>query len=74
MGRMAREMPQVRNNLGVVFGRKPAGRPAPDYTAQAAAGEIVTGNEQAWLDSMIEADGELDPLERQLLERLAQED
>ncbi|GMN12981.1 hypothetical protein [Altererythrobacter sp. MTPC7] len=74
MGRMAREIPQVRNNLGVVFGRKPAGRPTPDYTAQAAAGEIVTDNEQAWLDSMIEADGELDPLERQLLERLARED
>lgn len=74
MGRMAREMPRVRNNLGVVFDRKPAWRPAPDYTAQAAAGEIVTGNEQAWLDSMIDADGELDPLERQLLERLAQED
>ena len=73
MGAMARELPQVHNHFGKVFGKKAAGRPAPDYTAQAAAGDIVTGDEEAWLRSMIDADGELDALERELLDRLKAE-
>ena len=73
MGAMAREVPQVHNHFGRVFGKKAEGRPAPDFTAQAAAGDIVTGDEMAWLNSMIEAEGELDPLERDLLDRIKSE-
>ena len=74
VGAMAREIPQAHNHFGKVFGRKKAGEASPDYTAQAAAGDFVTGDELAWLESMIEADGELDPLERQLLDHIAGKD
>ncbi|WP_379548548.1 hypothetical protein ACFCW2_05105 [Qipengyuania sp. DSG2-2] len=73
MGAMVREMPQAQNHFGKIFGRK-QGSGSPDYTAQAASGELVTGDEKAWLDNMIEADGELDVLERELLDRLKSED
>ncbi len=71
MGRMAREVPQVANHFGKVFGKKkPSG---PDYEALAAAGEAVTDYESKWLDSMIDADGEVDELESRLIARLAAE-
>jgi len=70
MGRVVREVPQVANHLGVVFGRKAEG---PGYAKQAAAGAVVTDNEQAWLNAMIEADGEVDELEQRLIARIAQE-
>lgn len=69
-GRMVKEAPQVANSMGVVFGRKPTG---PDYTALEAEGETVTNAESEWLDTMMEADGEIDDLERRLLARLASE-
>jgi hypothetical protein len=69
-GRMAKEAPQVANSMGVVFGRK---RPsAPDYAALADEGAQVTDAEQEWLDKMIEADGEVDDLERRLIARIAE--
>lgn len=71
MGAMARELPHARNHFGKVFGRKKAEQAGPDYAAQAAAGEMLTCEETEWLDAMIEADGEIDPLERQLLDRIA---
>jgi uncharacterized protein with PIN domain len=71
MGRVAREAPQVMNHFGKVFGKKPAGT---DYAALAAAGEKVTDHESAWLEAMIDADGEVDELESRLIARLAQED
>ena len=70
MGQMAREMPQVHNHFGKVFGKKDA---SPGYTEQAVAGEAVTDHEQEWLDSMIEADGEVDELERRLIARIIDE-
>ena len=70
-GQMAREIPQTANHLGKVFGKKPS---RTDYAAMAAAGEEVTSDEQKWLDAMIEADGEVDALERMLLDRIAAED
>ena len=73
MGAMAREIPQVRNHFGKAFGRKSGSAASPDYTTLAEAGDIVTGDEEAWLDSMIQADGEIDALERQLLDRIAQD-
>ncbi|MGB3711401.1 MAG: hypothetical protein WA985_06905 [Erythrobacter sp.] len=66
-GRMARDVPQVRNHLGKVFGKKTS---APTIAQQAEAGEAVTDREQEWLDRMIDADGEIDDLERRLLARL----
>jgi hypothetical protein len=71
MGRVAREAPQVMNHFGKVFGkRKDAGT---DYAAMAAAGEVVTDYESEWLESMIDADGEVDDLESRLIARLASE-
>lgn len=67
-GRMAKEAPQVANTFGVVFGKK---KPAPDYTALEAQGEVVTDEEQKWLEAMIDADGEVDELESRLIARLA---
>lgn len=69
MGRVVREVPNVANHFGLVFGRKqPAG---PDYTALAAEGEKVTDFESEWLEGMIDADGEVDELESRLIARLA---
>ena len=70
MGKMAREMPQVHNHFGKVFGKKQSG---PDYAEHAAAGEQVTDHEQEWLDAMIESDGEIDELERRLIARIIEE-
>lgn len=70
MGAMVREMPQVRNHFGKVFGQKSSG---PDYTALEAAGAEVTDYEANWLEEMINADGEVDDLERALLARITEE-
>lgn len=68
-GAMAREVPQARNHFGKVFGRKPdAGR----FAALEAEGAVVTEDEKHWLDTMIAADGQIDPHERALLDRVAQ--
>ncbi len=72
MGRMAKESPQVANHFGKVFGKKRD--TGPDYTAIAAAGELITDYENAWLEKMIDADGEVDELESRLIARLAAED
>ncbi|MCX9147550.1 hypothetical protein [Erythrobacter sp. WG] len=72
MGRVLREAPKVANHFGKVFGKKqPAG---PDYEALAAEGETVTDYESAWLEGMIDADGEVDELESRLIARLAAAD
>lgn len=70
MGRLAREVPQVRNHFGKVFGKK---QPGTDYAALAAAGEHVTDYESEWLEKMSDADGEVDELESRLIARLAAE-
>lgn len=71
MGRVIREVPQVANHLGKVFGKKkPAGT---NYEALAAEGEKVTAFESEWLDAMVQADGEVDDLESRLIARLAEE-
>ena len=70
MGRMFREVPNVGNHFGKVFGKKkPAG---PDDGAIAEEGEKVTSYESQWLDRMVQADGEVDELETRLIERLSQ--
>lgn len=63
-GRMAKEAPRVANHFGKVFGRKSLDT---DHTVRAIEGELVTENERNWLNSMIEADGQLDPLEKALI-------
>lgn len=73
-GRMAKEAPKAANHLGVVFGKRSGAHERPDYTALEMAGNEVTDHEQEWLDAMIDADGEVDELERRLIARLAQED
>ncbi|MCL4672601.1 MAG: hypothetical protein KJZ64_06615 [Sphingomonadaceae bacterium] len=70
MGAMVREVPQARNHFGKVFGRKPD---AASFTQLEADGNLVTENEKRWLDQMIEADGEIDALERALLDRIKAE-
>ena len=70
MGAMAREMSEVRNHFGKVFGKKDDG---PDYAALEAAGNDVTENELSWLEQKIAADDEIDELERALIDRLTQD-
>jgi uncharacterized membrane protein YebE (DUF533 family) len=70
MGRVAKEVPNAANHFGKVFGKKDA---APGFEEQAAAGAEVTDHEQEWLEKMIEADGEVDELERRLLARIIEE-
>ncbi|KPP86974.1 hypothetical protein [Erythrobacter sp. HL-111] len=70
MGKVAREMPNAANHFGKVFGRKDAG---PSFAEQAAAGAEVTDCEREWLEQMIDADGEVDELERRLLARIIEE-
>jgi hypothetical protein len=70
-GAMAREIPQVRNHFGQVFGKNNKGQ---RYIEAQAAGNIVTDYEQEWLDKMIDADGEIDDLERLLMARIASGD
>ncbi|WP_379553123.1 hypothetical protein [Qipengyuania sp. DGS5-3] len=69
-GRMAKSAPAVHNHFGAVFGKKDTNS---SFTERAAAGEAVTEAEQNWLGSMVDADGELDALEIQLLERVAED-
>ncbi len=69
MRRMVRDMPQAANHFGKVFGKRDAG---PTIAEQAAAGAVVTDNEREWLDRMIDADGEVDDLERRLLSRITE--
>lgn len=70
MGAMAREVPQIKNHFGKVFGRNGEGR---NYAEAAAAGNLVEDHEQEWLERMIDADGEVDHLERALLSRIIEE-
>lgn len=69
-GKMAREMPAAHNHFGKVFGKR---KEAPGFEEQAAAGAELTDYEQDWLNSMIEADGEVDELERRLLARIIED-
>lgn len=68
MGQMARQVPGARNHFGQVFGKRDSGT---DYAALSEEGEKITDHEQEWLNQMIEADGEVDDLERALLARIA---
>ncbi len=70
MAEMAREAPNFRRNLVLAFGKKPAG---VNYTEAAAAGNLVDDFEQVWLEKMVDADGEVDDLERALLSRIIEE-
>ncbi len=68
IGRMAEGVP---NGFGKVFGKK---RSQPSRAAEAAAAEAVTPSEKVWLDAEIGADGQVDALERALLQFLAEEE
>ena len=70
MAEMAREAPNFRRSLVWAFGKKPAG---VNYTEAAAAGNLVDDFEQVWLEKMVDADGEVDDLERALLSRMIEE-
>lgn len=70
LGRMISEAPKAANHFGLVFGKK---KDRPGFTEQAVAGEEITDAEQEWLDAMIEADGEIDDLERRLIARIVDE-
>lgn len=61
LGRMVKASP---NAFGVVFGRK---TPEHDRLAELSEAEEVTGEERAWLDAHLDADGALDEYEKALL-------
>ncbi|MEO1969097.1 MAG: hypothetical protein ABGW87_10335 [Sphingomonadaceae bacterium] len=70
LGRMARETPQVYNHFGKVFGRKQS---SESYGARQIEGDQVTENERNWLDSMVEANGEVDEFDHAVLQELARD-
>ncbi len=70
MARMAREIPNVRDSFGKVFGQKQA---APGFMEREASGAEITDAENRWLENMIDRDGRTDPLEDALLARLKQQ-
>jgi len=70
IGRVVKESPRVANHLGLVFGKR---KSAPGFAEQAAAGAAVTDAEEEWLTTMIDADGEVDELERRLISRIIDE-
>lgn len=70
IGRMLREAPEARNRFGKVFGTK---KVEDDFGKPDTVGEQMTDEEQEWLDRMIEADGEIDDLERRLIARIVEE-
>lgn len=73
MGRVVREIPNVGNHFGKVFGKK---QPKPEHTyieSLAIEGEKVTDFESEWLEKMVAADGETDDLESRLIARIAAE-
>jgi hypothetical protein len=59
--------PDYKGALGLIFGRKER-----DRFGELAAGEQVTGEESAWLDAQVHADGEIDEYEQALLDFLAE--
>ena len=69
-GEMVRETPNVANHFGKVFGKKPD---QPTAYGRMGTGQIVTENEQNWLDGQIVANGKIDPLDKALLVYLAHE-
>ncbi|MBD2843150.1 hypothetical protein [Erythrobacter rubeus] len=70
IAKAAKEAPQVANHLGKVFGKRES---APGYEERAAEGAKVTDFEQDWLEKMVDADGEVDELERRLIARIIDE-
>jgi hypothetical protein len=56
------------------FERPRATSPQRDVAAQAQADGAITQPEQSWLDALVGADGEIDPLERALLTFLSDGD
>ncbi|MBV7265531.1 hypothetical protein [Erythrobacter ani] len=70
IARAAQEAPQVANHFGKVFGKRST---AAGYEERAAEGAKVTDFEQDWLEKMVDADGEVDELERRLLARIIDE-
>ncbi|MEP0390503.1 MAG: hypothetical protein ABJ205_08955 [Erythrobacter sp.] len=79
IGKMVRGAPNVSQNfanaMGVVFGKRKGG-PLPESTgknivAASIEGAKVTQAEKDWVNAMVEADGELDDLERRLIARIA---
>ena len=61
VGRMVKGAP---NAFGVVFGRK---EPARDRLAELRSAEEVTASEQRWLDDHVNADGQIDEYEKELI-------
>ncbi len=48
--------------------------PQNDYVADAEAGHAITDEEQSWLDTALDSDGQIDDLEERLLRHLAEDE
>jgi len=68
VGRAVTTAPDYKGAFAMVFGRK--GR---DRFGELAAGEKITSEEQAWLETHVHADGEVDEYEQALLDFLDEE-
>lgn len=71
LGRFFANMSKAKLKDGIAFMRE--GDPEPrDYDAESAAAHEVTASEQAWLQAHLDADGDLDDLEKALVAFLAE--
>ena len=68
VGRALTAAPNYAGAFREVFGKKDR-----DRMGELAAGEAITGEENAWLETHIHADGEVDEYEQALLKFLAEE-
>ena len=67
LARMARGVP---SGFGLIFGNKAH---TPSREQQVAGAHEVTGDENAWLDAQVHANGEVDEYDRALLAFIAEE-
>lgn len=75
IGTMMREGHKVGRNVGwAVAHLKGTDGPQNDYAADAAAGHEITSDENGWLDTALDSDGQLDDLEKRLIRRLIEDD
>lgn len=74
LGAMAQSKAGVGERIGwAIEHLRGTDGPQNDYVGDFATGDEVTSNEQSWVDVQIDGDGQVDELERRLIERLAED-
>nr|WP_298931861.1 hypothetical protein [uncultured Erythrobacter sp.] len=75
LSRVIRETPNVKANVADALKHlRGEDGPQNDYAGDAAAGDLVTENENAWLEAQLNNDGQIDEIEARLIKRITAED